>query len=105
MRWYLIVCKTGPPITQTGSLARIVRHIDRPTIRRTQKTPITSEGAHKCSSYYHESGVLFVENVGQHMTVLPEVDMMLSEVKIEDIQVGDPGVQLTKEQEELRQLI
>ena len=49
--------------------------------------------------------MLFVENVGQHMTVLPKVDMMLSEVKIEDIQVGDPGVQLTKEQEELRQLI
>ena len=39
------------------------------------------------------------------MAVLPEVDVMLSEVKIDDIQVGDPGVPLTKQQEELSQMI
>ena len=48
---------------------------------------------------------MFEEDVGQHMAVLPDVDVMLSEVKVDDIQVGDPGVQLTKEQEKLRQLI
>ena len=70
-----------------------------------QKAAITSEGARKCSSYQREGGVFFAKDVGQHMAVLPEVDVMLSEVKIDDIQVGDPGVPLTKEQEEFCQLI
>ena len=30
------------------------------------------------------------------MAVLPEVDMMLSKVKIDDIQVGNPGSHLPK---------
>ena len=71
----------------------------------SQKAANKSEEIHECSLYYHESGVLFAEDVGQHMAVLPEVDVMLSEVKIDDIQMGDRGVPLTKEQEKLRQLI
>ena len=70
-----------------------------------QKIPITNEGAHEGSSHHHESGVLFAKDVGQHVAVLPEVDVILSGVKIDDIQVGDPGVPLTNEQENLCQLI
>jgi hypothetical protein len=39
---------------------------------------------------YHEGGDLFAEDVEQHMAVLPEVSTSMSEVTIEDIQVGDP---------------
>ena len=49
---------------------------NRPSGNQAGKlTPVTSEGAHECLSYYHESGVLFAEDVGQHMAFLPEVDM------------------------------
>ena len=37
------------------------------------------------------------------MAVLPEGYVVLSEMKIGDTEVGDPGVLLTKEQEELGQ--
>ena len=47
----------------------------------------------------------FAGDVDQHMAILPKVDVMLREVKIGYIQVGDAGVLLTKEQEELLQLI
>ncbi|CAI5722522.1 unnamed protein product [Peronospora farinosa] len=45
------------------------------------------------------------EGVDQHMAVLPEILSSSEEVTIDDIQVGDPGVPLTKDQEGLRQLI
>ena len=48
---------------------------------------------------------MFAEDAGQHMAVLPEVDVILNEVKIDDIQVGYPGVPSNKEEEEPRQLI
>ncbi|CAI5722015.1 unnamed protein product [Peronospora effusa] len=57
------------------------------------------------SMYYHESGELYAEDVDQHMAVLPEIVSSTEEVTIDYIQVGDPGVPLTKDQEGLRQLI
>ena len=39
------------------------------------------------------------------MAVLPDIVTPTAEVTIDDIQVGDPGVPLTEEQERLRQLI
>ena len=68
-------------------------------------TSIASERARKRLSYHHEGGVLFAEDIGQHMAVLPELDVRPDEVKIDDIPMGDPGVPLTKKQEELRRLI
>ena len=55
--------------------------------------------------FCHESGELFAEDVDQHMTILPEVVTPAKEITIEDIQVGDPGVPLTKKQTELRDRI
>ena len=57
------------------------------------------------SIYHHDSGDLFAEDVDQHMAVLPEVITPTAEVTMDDIQVGDPGVPLTEDQEKLRQLI
>ena len=53
-------------------------------------TSIASERARKRLSYHHEGGVLFAEDIGQHMAVLPELDVRPDEVKIDDIQVGEP---------------
>ncbi|POM80573.1 Hypothetical protein PHPALM_1570 [Phytophthora palmivora] len=41
----------------------------------------------------------------QEMSILPEINPTTDEVKIEDIQVGDPGIQTTAEIERLRQRI
>ena len=57
------------------------------------------------STYRHEFGELYAEDVDQHMAVLPDIVTPTAEVTIDDIQVGDPGVPLTEEQERLRQLI
>ena len=57
------------------------------------------------SVYYHESGDLFAEDGEQHLAVLPEVATSTEEVTMEDIQVGDPGIPLSEDQEALRQLI
>ena len=39
------------------------------------------------------------------MAVLPEITVSTTEITIDDVQVGDPGVPLTEDQEDLRQLI
>ena len=39
------------------------------------------------------------------MAVLPEVVSSTAEITIDDIQVGDPGIPLSQDQEKLRQLI
>ena len=57
------------------------------------------------STYYHEEGELFAEDVEQHMAVLPEVTTSTTEMTIDDVQVGDPGIPLTEDQEDLRRLI
>ena len=57
------------------------------------------------STYYHEGGELFAEDVEQHMAVLPEITVSTTEITIDDVQVGDPGMPLTEDQEDLRQLI
>ena len=57
------------------------------------------------STYCHESGELYAEDVDQHMAVLPDTVMPTAKVAIKDIQVGDPDVPLTEDQERLRQLI
>ena len=65
----------------------------------------SEDGKPECSTYYHESGELFAEEVDQHMAVLPEIVSSTAEVTSDDIQVGAPGVSLTEDQEGLRQLI
>ena len=65
----------------------------------------SEDGKPECSAYYHESGELFAEEVDQHMAVLPEIVSSTAEVTIDDIQVGDPGVPLTEDQEGVQQLI
>ena len=63
------------------------------------------EEAPNVSTYLRESGELYAEDVDQHMTVLPDTVMPTAKVAIKDIQVGDPDVPLTEDQERLRQLI
>ncbi|POM70240.1 Hypothetical protein PHPALM_13348 [Phytophthora palmivora] len=53
----------------------------------------------------HEGNDLYAEDVDQEMAILPEINSTTDEVKIEDIQVGDPGIQTTAEIERLRQTI
>ena len=57
------------------------------------------------SIYYHEGGGLFPKDVEQHMDVLPEVTESTTEIRIDDGQVGDHGVLLSEDQDDLRQLI
>uniref|UniRef100_A0AAV1V540 Reverse transcriptase n=1 Tax=Peronospora matthiolae TaxID=2874970 RepID=A0AAV1V540_9STRA len=57
------------------------------------------------STHYQEGGELFAEDVKQHMAVLPEVTIPTTEMTMDDIQVGDPGITLTEDQEDLRQLL
>ena len=54
------------------------------------------------ATYRHESGELYAEDVDQHMAVLPDIVTSTAEVAIDDIQVGDPDVPLTDDQEQLR---
>ncbi|POM77680.1 Reverse transcriptase, partial [Phytophthora palmivora] len=53
----------------------------------------------------HEGDDLYAEDVDQEMAILSEINPTTDEVKIEDIQVGDPGIQTTAEIERLRQKI
>uniref|UniRef100_A0AAV1TXZ4 Uncharacterized protein n=1 Tax=Peronospora matthiolae TaxID=2874970 RepID=A0AAV1TXZ4_9STRA len=64
-----------------------------------QEEAVADAGEQECTSYQRSGGTLFAEDVGQHMAVLSEVDTTLCEVRIEDVQVGELGVPLTKEQE------
>ena len=51
--------------------------------------------------YHHESGYMFAEDIEQHLVVLPEMSTATEEVKIDDIQIGDPDVPLTTDQQKL----
>ena len=51
------------------------------------------------ATYRHESGELYAENVDQHMAVPPDIVTPTAEVAIDDIQVCDPDVALTDDQE------
>ncbi|POM81872.1 Reverse transcriptase [Phytophthora palmivora] len=53
----------------------------------------------------HKGNDLYAEDVDQEMAILPEINPTTDEVKIEDIQVGDPGIRITAEIERLRQRI
>ncbi|POM79741.1 Reverse transcriptase, partial [Phytophthora palmivora] len=55
--------------------------------------------------HYHEGNDLYAEDVDQEMAILPEINPTTDEVKFEDIQVGDPGVQTTAEIERLPKMI
>ena len=55
--------------------------------------------------YYHDGGELFAEDVDQHMAVLLGVGTPKQEITIDDIQVGDPGVPRTDDQDKVRQAI
>uniref|UniRef100_A0AAV1TXE2 Uncharacterized protein n=2 Tax=Peronospora matthiolae TaxID=2874970 RepID=A0AAV1TXE2_9STRA len=65
---------------------------------------VTDETQTKSVAYRHDGGDLFAEDVDQHMALLPEIIAPTKEVAIDDIQVGDPGVPLTDDQEKQRQL-
>ena len=66
---------------------------------------VTEDDTPDESIYYHEGGELFAEDVEQHIAVMPEVTTSTTEITIDDVQVGDPGIPLTGDQEDLRQLI
>uniref|UniRef100_A0AAV1UBC5 Reverse transcriptase n=1 Tax=Peronospora matthiolae TaxID=2874970 RepID=A0AAV1UBC5_9STRA len=66
---------------------------------------VTGETQTKSVGHRHDSGDLFAEDVGQHMALLTKIIAPTKEVAIDDIQVGDPGVTLTDDQEKLRQMI
>uniref|UniRef100_A0AAV1VNF8 Uncharacterized protein n=1 Tax=Peronospora matthiolae TaxID=2874970 RepID=A0AAV1VNF8_9STRA len=55
--------------------------------------------------YHHDAGELFAEDVDQNLAVLPEVVTPTQDITIDDIQVGDPGIPITEDQEKLRQMI
>ncbi|POM72330.1 Reverse transcriptase [Phytophthora palmivora] len=55
--------------------------------------------------HYHEGNDLYADDVDQEMAILPEINPTTDEAKIEDIQVGDPGIQTAEEIERLRQKI
>ena len=63
------------------------------------------EEPHSPPVYYYKGGELFAEDVEQHLEVPPEVAKSSTEITIDDVQVGDPVVPLTDDQERLRQLI
>ena len=63
------------------------------------------EEPHSPPVYYYKGGELFAEDVEQHLEVPPEVAKSSTEITIDDVQVGDPGVTLTKDQERVRQSI
>uniref|UniRef100_A0AAV1TBU0 Uncharacterized protein n=1 Tax=Peronospora matthiolae TaxID=2874970 RepID=A0AAV1TBU0_9STRA len=71
----------------------------------TREVDVTDETQTKSVAYRHDSGDLLAEDVDQHMALLPDIIAPTKEVAIDDIQVGDPGVPLTEDQEKLRQLI
>ena len=76
---------------------------------KTATTPtIEEDPADKMSTktalYLHDTGNILAEDVDQYMAILPEV-VITVDVDIEDIQVGDPGIPLTDDQEKLKQLI
>ena len=56
-------------------------------------------------TYRHEYGELYAEDVDQHMAVLHDIVTPSAEVATNDIQVDDPDVPRTDDQERLRQLI
>ncbi|KAI9989079.1 hypothetical protein PInf_022812 [Phytophthora infestans] len=53
---------------------------------------------------YHEGGEPFADDIGEDLTVIPEVSLTTEEVKIEDMQL-DLGVNTPAEVEKLRQSI
>lgn len=68
-------------------------------------TDETKTEEHETSIYYRESGELYAEDVDQHMAVLPEIVSPTAEITIDEIQVGEPGIPLTEDQDSMRQLI
>ena len=62
-------------------------------------------GEPDASTYRHQSGELYAEDVDQHMAVLPDIVTPTAEVTIDDIQVDGLDVPLTEDQERLRQMI
>ena len=48
---------------------------------------------------------MFAEDIEQHLAVVPEISTATEEVTIDDIQIGDPDVPLTSDQQRLRSLI
>ena len=48
---------------------------------------------------------MFAEDIEQHLVVLPHISAATEELTIDDIQIGDPDVPLTADQQRLRSLI
>uniref|UniRef100_A0AAV1U1G6 Uncharacterized protein n=1 Tax=Peronospora matthiolae TaxID=2874970 RepID=A0AAV1U1G6_9STRA len=51
--------------------------------------------------YYHESGDSFAKDIEQHLVVLPEMSTSTDGVTMNDVQIGDPDVPLTADQQRL----
>ena len=66
---------------------------------------IKKEEVPSTTIYYHNGGESFAEDLDQHMVFLPEVGTPTQEIAIDDIQVGDPGVPRTDDQDKVRQAI
>lgn len=54
---------------------------------------------------FHESGDLCAEDLERNWSVIPDVVVSTDEVKLDDIQVPDPGATSQEEVERLRQII
>ena len=48
---------------------------------------------------------MFAEDIEQHLAVLPEISTATEEVTIDDIQIGDPEIPLTADQQRLKSVI
>ena len=92
------------PILDTASGANYTP--DEVTIKeRMSEKADQEQESPDASIYSHESGELYAEDVDQHMVVLPEVITPITEVSIDDVQVGDPYEPLTEDQKQLQLLI
>ena len=47
--------------------------------------------------YYYKGGELFAKDLEQHLAELQEVAVSSTEITIDDVVVGDPGVPLTED--------
>ncbi|GMF27830.1 unnamed protein product [Phytophthora fragariaefolia] len=106
---------TGPPTEMLGEPATpsiqseqlIDMALKRDPTVAALEPPVTlkSEVAEEEQICYHEGGYLFVEDVEQHMALLPEVISSTDEVMVEDTQAGDPEFNTPEEIDHLRRII
>ena len=97
-------------VSQMRSRSRIGKCIVGPHDWSTAEAAAIDEEMMKedipaAAMHHHEGGKLFAEDVEQHMAVLLELTTSTTAITIDDVQVGNPGIPLSEDQEVLRQLI